>query len=154
MQNQTQKCFIFNGLLMLLIAMIFPFYSPWAHTQEGILKVHLIGTLEAILFFVFSWLWPQLTPPKLANQLAIVLIYISFWSNIIGCMLIAILGINIAVHFFLSCSEYIIIPILVALLNFRTKPYSTKASTWLNSSMLTLTILLTALIIWQTFSHF
>lgn len=153
MQNQTQKYFIFNGLLLLLIAMVFPFYSPWAHTQEDILKVHLIGTLEAILLFTFSWLWPHLALTKLTNRLAIVLIYISFWSNTVGSMLIAIFGVNALVHFFLSCSEYIIIPILIALLSFRTKPYSAKASKWLNGNMLVLTMFFTALIIWQTFSH-
>lgn len=151
MQNQTQRIFILNGLLLLLIAMTFPFYAPWAHAEEGIRKVHLIGTFEALLLFAFAWIWPQLLLSRLANRLAITLIYIAFWSNIVGSALIAFFGVNTLVHFLLSASEYIVIPILIALFGFRTQPLSPKASRYLNGCMLVLTLLFTALIIWQTF---
>ncbi len=153
LKNRIQKWFIFNGFLLLFIAMIFPFYSPWAHTQEGILKVHLIGTLEAILLFAFAWFWMYLEIPKQANRLAIVLIYIAFWSNVVGSAIIAILGVNILVHFFLSCSEYIIISILIALCSFCPKIHSMMNSKGFVRSMLGLTVLFTAFIIWQAFSH-
>lgn len=151
MRNKTQKWFIVNGLLLLLVAMIFPFYAPWAHAEEGIRKVHLIGTFEALLSFAFAWIWPQLVLTRFANRLAIALIYIAFWANIIGSALIAFMGVNTLVHLFLSMSEYIVIPILIALLGFfRTTPYRQSATKWLNASMVVLTLLFTVLILWQS----
>ena len=152
-ENRTQKWFIFNGLLFLFIAMVFPFYSPWVHIHEGIFKVHIIGTLEALLSFAFAWFWMYLDIPKSANRLAITLIYISFWSNLIGSILFAVFGVITIVHFFLSCSEYIIIPILIALLSFHPKFHRMMNSVWFTRSMLMLTALFTIFIIWQTYSH-
>ncbi len=153
LENRVQKTFIFNGFLLLLVAMVFPFYSPWAHHQEGILKVHLIGALEAILLFAFAWFWLYLAIPKWVNRLAIVLIYTAFWSNIVGSAIIAIFGVNILVHFFLSCSEYILIPILIALCSLCPKIHNMMSSRRFVGGMLGLTVLLTIFIIWQALSH-
>lgn len=132
--------------------MIFPFYAPLAHAEEGIRKVHLIGIIEALLLFAFAGFWSQLILPKALNQLALALIFISFWSNVVGSALIAITGVNTLTHLFLSGSEYIVIPILIALLGLQSKPYSANASKWVYGSMLLLTVLMSGVIFWQTFS--
>ena len=132
MHKTFEKRFIFLGLIQLLLAMVVPFYSPFAVAKEGIAFAHVIGIIQGLLYFSFAWIWPKLVLPRFSNGLAVVSVHAAFWSNWIGTLLVAIFGSgksqfilnhgipgyhgfwNVLTLFLLNLSNFIIVAIILA----------------------------------------
>ena len=70
MNSQYDKRFLISGLIMLVLGLLAPIYSPYALAKIGILQAHLIGALQALVFFSFAWMWPQLSLPRFTKSIA------------------------------------------------------------------------------------
>ena len=77
---------------MLMCGLLVPIYSPYAIAQIGILQAHLIGVVQALVFFAFAWMWPQLTLPVFSKKIATISLYISLWANWLGTFFVGIFG--------------------------------------------------------------
>jgi hydroxylaminobenzene mutase len=84
MNFHFNRYFLISGLLMLMCGLLVPIYSPYAIAQIGILQAHLIGAVQALVFFAFAWMWPQLTLPVFSKKIATISLYISLWANWLG----------------------------------------------------------------------
>jgi len=51
MNFQFNRYFLISGLLMLICGLLVPIYSPYAIAKIGILQAHLIGAVQALVFF-------------------------------------------------------------------------------------------------------
>ena len=92
MNFQFNRYFLISGLLMLICGLLAPIYSPYAIAQIGILQAHLIGAVQALVFFSFAWMWPQLTLPALSKKIATISLYISLWANWLGTFFVGVFG--------------------------------------------------------------
>ena len=92
MNFQFDKRFLISGLLMLLFGLLAPIYSPYALAQIGLLQAHLIGVVQALVFFCFAWMWASLSLPKFTKSIATVSLYISLWANWLGTLFVGIFG--------------------------------------------------------------
>jgi len=92
MHFQYDKRFLISGLIMFVLGLLAPIYSPYALAKIGILQAHLIGALQALVFFSFAWMWPHLSLPKFSKSIATVCLYISLWANWIGTLFVGIFG--------------------------------------------------------------
>ncbi len=92
MHFQFNRSFLISGLLMLLCGLLAPIYSPYAVAQVGLLQAHLIGAVQALVFFAFAWMWPQLTLPPLSKKIATISLYVSLWANWIGTFFVGVFG--------------------------------------------------------------
>ena len=77
---------------MMLLGLLVPIYSPYALAKIGLLQAHLIGVLQALVFFSFAWMWPQLSLPSHAKKIATISLYLSLWANWIGTLFVGIFG--------------------------------------------------------------
>ena len=92
MNFHFNRYFLISGLLMLMCGLLVPIYSPYAIAQIGILQAHLIGVVQALVFFAFAWMWPQLTLPVFSKKIATISLYISLWANWLGTFFVGIFG--------------------------------------------------------------
>ena len=92
MNFQFDKKFLISGLLMFLFGLLAPIYSPYAIAKIGLLQAHLIGAVQALVFFAFAWMWPQLSLPKFTKAIATASLYISLWANWIGTLFVGVFG--------------------------------------------------------------
>ena len=77
---------------MLICGLLVPIYSPYAIAKIGILQAHLIGAVQALVFFAFAWMWPQLTLPPLSKKIATISLYVSLWANWLGAFFVGVFG--------------------------------------------------------------
>ena len=77
---------------MFMLGLLAPIYSPYALAKIGLLQAHLIGAVQALVFFSFAWMWPQLSLPGLTKKIATISLYLSLWANWIGTLFVGIFG--------------------------------------------------------------
>jgi len=170
MHFQYDKRFLISGLIMLVLGLLAPIYSPYALAKIGILQAHLIGALQALVFFSFAWMWPQLSLPKFSKSIATICLYISLWANWIGTLFVGIFGAgkeqyivnqdlvpgakgfwNIATLLLINLSQLAVLAVVLAIIGFLGWVWTTKKERITNfiSSVLLVAILLISL--FQTF---
>ena len=170
MHFQYDKRFLISGLIMLVLGLLAPIYSPYALAKIGILQAHLIGALQALVFFSFAWMWPQLSLPKFSKSIATICLYISLWANWIGTLFVGIFGAgkeqyivnqdlvpgakgfwNIATLLLINLSQLAVLAVLLAIIGFLRWGWTAKKERITNfiSSVLLVAILLISL--FQTF---
>ncbi|MEI7565703.1 MAG: hypothetical protein WCJ12_08465 [Burkholderiaceae bacterium] len=156
---------------MLVLGLLAPIYSPYALAKIGILQAHLIGALQALVFFSFAWMWPQLSLPKFSKSIATICLYISLWANWIGTLFVGIFGAgkeqyivnqdlvpgakgfwNIATLLLINLSQLAVLAVLLAIIGFLGWGWTAKKERITNfiSSVLLVAILLISL--FQTFN--
>jgi hydroxylaminobenzene mutase len=135
MKIEYNKPFVVSGLVMIFIGLLAPLAHKHVAAPFGLLQAHLIGEVQALLFFCFAILWPALNLPKVASAIGAASMQIGLWTNMIGTMLIGILGAgkeqyivnmdripglkgswNDLTNLLINLSAYAIIPIMIALL--------------------------------------
>jgi hypothetical protein len=92
MNFQFNRSFLISGLLMLMFGLLAPLYSPYALAQIGLLQAHVIGVVQALVFFAFAWMWPQLTLPPFSKKIASISLYVSLWANWLGAFFVGVFG--------------------------------------------------------------
>lgn len=65
MKLQFNKPFVVSGLVMIFIGLLAPMAHKHVAAPFGLLQAHLIGEVQALLFFCLAILWPVLNLPKL-----------------------------------------------------------------------------------------
>jgi hypothetical protein len=171
MHFQYDKRFLISGLIMLVLGLLAPIYSPYALAKIGILQAHLIGALQALVFFSFAWMWPQLSLPKFSKSIATICLYISLWANWIGTLFVGIFGAgkeqyivnqdlvpgakgfwNIATLLLINLSQLAVLAVVLAIIGFLGWVWTAKKERITNviSSVLLVAILLISL--FQTFN--
>ena len=171
MHFQYDKRFLISGLIMLVLGLLAPIYSPYALAKIGILQAHLIGALQALVFFSFAWMWPQLSLPKFSKSIATICLYISLWANWIGTLFVGIFGAgkeqyivnqdlvpgakgfwNIATLLLINLSQLAVLAVVLAIIGFLGWVWTSKKERITNfiSSVLFIAILLISL--FQTFN--
>lgn len=89
---QYNKPFVVSGLAMIFIGLFAPMAHRHAAAPFGLLQAHLIGEVQALLFFCLAVLWPILNLPKLSLFIADFSLQLGLWTNMIGTLFIAMLG--------------------------------------------------------------
>ena len=92
MKIEYNKPFVASGLVMILMGLLAPLGHKHAAAPFGLLQAHLIGEVQALLFFCFAVLWPALSLPRFASAITATALQIGLWANMLGTMLIGILG--------------------------------------------------------------
>jgi hydroxylaminobenzene mutase len=135
MKIEYNKPFVASGLVMILMGLLAPLAHKHVAAPFGLLQAHLIGEVQALLFFCFAVLWPALNLPKVASAIGAASLQIGLWTNMIGTMLIGILGAgkeqyivnmdripglkgpwNDLTNLLINLSAYAVIPIIIAFL--------------------------------------
>jgi len=171
MHFQYDKRFLISGLIMFVLGLLAPIYSPYALAKIGILQAHLIGALQALVFFSFAWMWPHLSLPKFSKSIATVCLYISLWANWIGTLFVGIFGAgkeqyivnqdlvpgakgfwNIATLLLINLSQLAVLAVVLAIIGFLGWVWTAKKERITNfiSSALFVAILLISF--FQTFN--
>jgi glucan phosphoethanolaminetransferase (alkaline phosphatase superfamily) len=171
MHFQYDKRFLISGLIMFVLGLLAPIYSPYALAKIGILQAHLIGALQALVFFSFAWMWPHLSLPKFSKSIATVCLYISLWANWIGTLFVGIFGAgkeqyivnqdlvpgakgfwNIATLLLINLSQLAVLAVVLAIIGFLGWVWTAKKERITNfiSSVLFVAILLISF--FQTFN--
>ena len=171
MHFQYDKRFLISGLIMFVLGLLAPIYSPYALAKIGILQAHLIGALQALVFFSFAWMWPQLSLPKFSKSIATICLYISLWANWIGTLFVGIFGAgkeqyivnqdlvpgakgfwNIATLLLINLSQLAVLAVVLAIIGFLGWVWTAKKERITNfiSSVLFVAILLISF--FQTFN--
>jgi hydroxylaminobenzene mutase len=133
MKIEYNKPFVASGLVMILMGLLAPLAHKHAAAPFGLLQAHLIGEVQALLFFCFAVLWPALNLPKIASAVSATSLQIGLWANMIGTLLIGILGSgkeqyivnmdripglkgpwNDLTNLLINLSAYVTIPIIIA----------------------------------------
>jgi MFS superfamily sulfate permease-like transporter len=92
MKLQYHKPFVASGLVMILLGLLAPLAHKHAAAPFALVQAHLIGEVQALLFFCLAVLWPVLNLPRFALAISGVSLQIGLWANMIGTMLIGLLG--------------------------------------------------------------
>lgn len=92
MKLAYNKPFVASGLVMILMGLLAPLAHKHVAAPFGLLQAHLIGEVQALLFFCLAFLWPVLNLPRLALSVGAASLQIGLWTNMIGTLLIGIFG--------------------------------------------------------------
>lgn len=92
MKIDYNKPFVASGLIMILMGLLAPLAHKHSAAPFALLQAHLIGEVQALLFFCFAVLWPALNLPRAASAISAASLQIGLWANMLGTMLIGILG--------------------------------------------------------------
>lgn len=92
MKIDYNKPFVASGLAMIFIGLLAPMAHKHVAAPFGLLQAHLIGEVQALLFFTLAVLWPVLNLPKLSKLIGDISLQLGLWTNMIGTMLIGVLG--------------------------------------------------------------
>jgi hydroxylaminobenzene mutase len=171
MNFQYDKRFLISGLIMFLFALLAPIYSPYALAKIGLLQAHLIGALQALVFFTFAWMWPQLSLPRFTKTIATISLYLSLWANWVGTLFVGIFGAgkeqyivnqdlvpgatgfwNLATLLLINLSQLAVLAVVLAIIGFLGWAWTVKKERIVNiiSALLFIVILLISL--FQTFN--
>jgi hypothetical protein len=171
MSFQYDKNFLISGLIMLVLGLVAPIYSPYALAKIGLLQAHLIGAVQALVFFSFAWMWPQLSLPKFTRAIATFCLYISLWANWIGTLFVGIFGAgkeqyivnqdlvpgatgfwNIATLLLINLSQLAVLAVILAIIGFLGWTWTRKKEQITNLVSLMLVIALLLISLFQTFN--
>jgi hypothetical protein len=92
MKLQFNKPFVVSGLVMIFIGLLAPMAHKHVAAPFGLLQAHLIGEVQALLFFSLAILWPALNLPKLSLWIGDFSLQLGLWTNMIGTLFIGVLG--------------------------------------------------------------
>jgi len=171
MNLQYDKRFLISGLVMLVLGLVAPIYSPYALAKIGLLQAHLIGAVQALVFFAFAWMWPLLSLPKFTKTIATICLYVSLWANWVGTLFVGIFGAgkeqyivnqdlvpgatgfwNLATLLLINLSQLAVLAVILAIIGFLGWTWTAKKERTVSflSSALLLALLLISL--FQTFN--
>ncbi|MDO8713294.1 MAG: hypothetical protein Q7K13_02285 [Polynucleobacter sp.] len=156
---------------MMMLGLLAPIYSPYALAKIGLLQAHLIGVLQALVFFSFAWMWPQLSLPSLSKKIATISLYISLWANWIGTLFVGIFGAgkeqyivnqdlvpgatgfwNLATLLLINLSQLAVLSILLAIVGFLGFVWTNRREKIVNAISLILFLILLMISFFQTFN--
>ena len=171
MNFQYDKRFLISGLIMLVLGLVAPIYSPYALAKIGLLQAHLIGEVQALVFFSFAWMWPQLSLPKFTKTIATICLYVSLWANWIGTLFVGIFGAgkeqyivnqdlvpgakgfwNLATLLLINLSQLAVLAVILAIIGFLGWAWTVKKERTMNFVSLFLLIALLLISLFQTFN--
>ena len=171
MNFQYDKRFLISGLIMLVLGLVAPIYSPYALAKIGLLQAHLIGAVQALVFFSFAWMWPQLSLPKFTKTIATICLYVSLWANWIGTLFVGIFGAgkeqyivnqdlvpgakgfwNLATLLLINLSQLAVLAVILAIIGFLGWAWTVKKERTMNFVSLFLLIALLLISLFQTFN--
>ena len=92
MKVNYNKPFVISGLMMIFIGFLAPMAHKHVAAPFGLLQAHLIGEVQALLFFSLAFLWPALNLPKLSLWIGDFSLQLGLWTNMIGTLFIGVLG--------------------------------------------------------------
>lgn len=156
---------------MMLLGLLAPIYSPYALAKIGLLQAHLIGVLQALVFFSFAWMWPQLSLPNLSKRIATISLYVSLWANWIGTLFVGIFGAgkeqyivnqnlvpgatgfwNLVTLLLINLSQLAVLSILLVIVGFLGWSWTNSKEKIANSISFILFLLLIVISLFQTFN--
>ena len=156
---------------MLVLGLVAPIYSPYALAKIGLLQAHLIGAVQALVFFCFAWMWPQLSLPKFTKTIATICLYVSLWANWIGTLFVGIFGAgkeqyivnqdlvpgakgfwNLATLLLINLSQLAVLAVILAIIGFLGWAWTVKKERAINFVSLFLLIALLLISLFQTFN--
>lgn len=156
---------------MLVLGLVAPIYSPYALAKIGLLQAHLIGAVQALVFFSFAWMWPQLSLPKFTKAIATFSLYVSLWANWIGTLFVGIFGAgkeqyivnqdlvpgatgfwNLATLLLINLSQLAVLAVILAIVGFLGWVWTRKKERATNAISLLLLIVLLLISLFQTFN--
>lgn len=165
------KRFLISGLIMLVFGLLAPIYSPYALAKIGLLQAHLIGAVQALVFFSFAWMWPQLSLPNLSKKIATISLYISLWANWTGTLFVGIFGAgkeqyivnqdlvpgatgfwNVITLLLINLSQLAVLAVGLAIVGFLDCTWTNRKERITNGISLALFLLLVCLSLFQTFN--
>lgn len=155
---------------MFVLGLLAPIYSPYALAKIGLLQAHLIGAVQALVFFSFAWMWPQLSLPKFTKTIATVSLYVSLWANWIGTLFVGIFGAgkeqyivnqdlvpgakgfwNLATLLLINLSQLALISVVLAIIGFLGWSWTAKKEKFTNVISTAVFLILLMLSLFQTF---
>jgi hypothetical protein len=155
---------------MFVLGLLAPIYSPYALAKIGLLQAHLIGAVQALVFFSFAWMWPQLSLPKFTKTIATVSLYVSLWANWIGTLFVGIFGAgkeqyivnqdlvpgakgfwNLATLLLINLSQLALISVVLAIIGFLGWSWTAKKEKFTNVISTAVFLILLLLSLFQTF---
>ncbi len=156
---------------MLVLGLVAPIYSPYALAKIGLLQAHLIGAVQALVFFAFAWMWPQLSLPKLTKTIATISLYVSLWANWIGTLFVGIFGAgkeqyivnqdlvpgatgfwNLVTLLLINLSQLAVLAVVLAIIGFLGWAWTAKKERIMNFISIALLIVLLLISLFQTFN--
>lgn len=171
MNFKYDKSFLISGLIMLVLGLLAPIYSPYALAKIGLLQAHLIGAVQALVFFCFAWMWPQLSLPDRSKTIATISLYLSLWANWIGTLFVGIFGAgkeqyivnqdlvpgatgiwNLATLLLINLSQFAVLAVVLAIIGFMDCTWTNKKVKVTNFISLLLFWVLLAISLFQTFN--
>lgn len=171
MNFQYDKRFLISGLIMFVLGLLAPIYSPYALAKIGLLQAHLIGAVQALVFFAFAWMWPQLSLPKFTKTIATISLYLSLWANWIGTLFVGIFGAgreqyivnqdlvpgakgfwNLATLLLINLSQLAVLSVFLAIIGFLGLAWTAKKEKTSNYISLTIFVALVVISLFQTFN--
>lgn len=171
MTFKYDKNFLISGLVMLMCGLLAPIYSPYALAQIGLLQAHLIGAVQALVFFCFAWMWPQLSLPPFSKKIATISLYVSLWANWLGTFFVGVFGAgkeqyivhqdlvpgavgfwNLATLMLISLSQLAVLSVLLAIIGFVNSDSINKKTKLLDGFSLFSFIVLLGISLFQTFN--
>jgi hydroxylaminobenzene mutase len=168
MKLQFNKPFVVSGLVMIFIGLLAPMAHKHAAAPFGLLQAHLIGEVQALLFFTLAVIWPVLNLPKLSLWIGDFSLQLGLWTNMIGTLFIGILGAgkeqyivnqdkipgyqgfwNDVTNLLIALSAYAAITIVIALIGVLRKQSSEASDKVINAVSVALFVLLGIFVVFQ-----
>lgn len=156
---------------MLVLGLLAPIYSPYALAKIGLLQAHLIGAVQALVFFSFAWMWPQLSLPSLTKKIATTSLYVSLWANWVGTLFVGIFGAgkeqyivnqdlvpgatgfwNLATLLLINLSQLAVLAVLLAIVGLMGCVWTNRKVRIVNSTTLAIFLVLLVISLYQTFN--
>lgn len=169
MKIDYNKPFVASGLVMILLGLLAPLAHKHSAAPFALLQAHLIGEVQALLFFSLAVLWPALNLPRLAQAISSLSLQIGLWANMLGTMLIGILGAgkeqyianmdripglqgpwNDLTNFLINLASFAVIPIIIAFFGVIRRNDGLGSGKALNITALVLFLLIGLFAILQT----
>lgn len=168
MKLQYNKPFVVSGLVMILIGLLAPMAHKHVAAPFGLLQAHLIGEVQALLFFCLAIIWPILNLPKISLIIGDMSLQIGLWANMIGTLLIGILGTgreqyivnqdkipgyqgfwNDLTNLLINLSAFVVLTILIVLIGVLRNKISESSNRVINAFSITFCLLLGAFVVFQ-----
>lgn len=168
MKLQFNKPFVASGLVMIFIGLLAPMAHKHVAAPFGLLQAHLIGEVQALLFFTLAVLWPALNLPKLSLRIADFSLQLGLWTNMIGTLFIGVLGAgkeqyivnqdkipglvgfwNDFTNLLINLSAFAALTIVLALIGILRRGTTERSDKSINTVSVTLFILLGIFVIFQ-----
>jgi hypothetical protein len=168
MKIDYNKPFVASGLAMIFIGLLAPLGHKHVVAPFALLQGHLIGEVQALLFFTLAVIWPALNLPRLSLWIGEASLQVGLWTNMIGTLFIAVLGggreqyivnqdkipglhgfWNDFTNLLINLSAFAVITIVIAFVGVFCRKNSPSSDRLINAFSVSLAILLMAFIVFQ-----